>query len=253
MRFVSWNINGIKSSFKKGLIDFILEEDADVYCFQETKSHPEDIPDDLKNVNNYHIYWANAQKKGYSGVVCYSKQTPISTKMGIDIEKFDQEGRVLTLEYDSFYLLNVYFVNAGRNLERLEDKVYFNKEFLYYCQELREKKPLIIGGDFNVAHEEKDIANPESNTENAGFTMEEREWFSDFLSKGYIDTFREFESEGRKYTYWTYRYNAREKNIGWRIDYWILSNELKAKLEDSNRQENVKGSDHCPITLTMDL
>lgn len=253
MKLVSWNINGLKSSYQKGLLDYMLKENADIYCFQEIKSHLEDVPKDLKNVNGYHDYWANSEKKGYSGIVSYSKLKPLSKEIGFGIEKFDQEGRVLTLEYDSFYLLNVYFVNAGRNLERLDDKIYFNKEFLQYCQRLRKKKPLIIGGDFNVAHKEKDIANPDRNTENAGFTMEEREWFSEFLSIGYIDTFRELESEGGKYTYWTYRYNARKKNIGWRIDYWVLSDELKANLEESYHQEDVMGSDHCPIVLKIDI
>lgn len=253
MKLISWNINGIKSSYKKGLLHFMRKQDADVYFFQETKSSYEDIDDELKNFNSYYDYWAFAEKKGYSGIVTYSKIKPISIKKGIGIVKFDNEGRVLTLEFDSYYLLNVYFINAGRNLERLDDKVYFNNEFLYFCQNLREKKPVIIGGDFNVAHREIDLANPDKNERNAGFTIEEREWFTNFLRKGYIDTFREFEKSDKKYTYWTYRYNAREKNIGWRIDYWIISKELKGKLKDSYHLEDVKGSDHCPITLLIDL
>jgi exodeoxyribonuclease-3 len=254
MNFISWNLNGIKSSIKKGLGDFINDRDVDFYLFQETKAGKEGKNINLEGIPEYTQYWCSStKKKGYSGVLTLSKNEPLSIKKGIGIKQFDEEGRVLTLEYESFYLLNVYFPNAGRDLERLDFKIYFNKEFLAFCENLRKKKPLIIGGDFNVAHEEKDLANPDTNQENAGFTMEEREWFSQFLSKGYIDTYREFETEGEHYTYWTYRYNAREKNIGWRIDYFILSNELKEDLENSIHLEDVKGSDHCPIKLEMDL
>jgi exodeoxyribonuclease-3 len=238
---------------KKGLLDFMHELNADIYCFQETKTNKERADKKLLEVSDYEDYWFSATKKGYSGVVSYSKEKPINISHGLDVENFDKEGRVLTLEFNSFYILNVYFVNAGRNLERLEDKKWFNDEFLVYCEELRKKKDLIIGGDFNVAHEERDIANPDQNTRNAGFTIEEREWFTKFLEKGYVDTFREFEKEGEKYTYWTYRYNAREKNIGWRIDYWVINQELKKNLKESYRLENIMGSDHCPIALVMDL
>lgn len=253
MKLISWNVNGIKSTLKKGLLDFMQEQDADVYCFQETKTNQENASKKLLEVPDYEGYWASATKKGYSGVVSYSKKEPLSISEGINVEKFDEEGRILTLEFNSFYLLNVYFVNAGRNLERLEDKKWFNDEFLLYCEELKKEKDIIIGGDFNVAHEEIDLANPDQNRRNAGFTTEEREWFTRFLEKGYIDTFREFEKEGEKYTYWTYRYNAREKNIGWRIDYWVINENLKDKLKESYRLEDVMGSDHCPIALIMDL
>ena len=237
----------------KGLIDFIKNQEADLYFFQETRTSEERANKKLLEVPNYKDYWNSAEKKGYSGVVAFLKKEPISTEKGIGIESLENEGRVQTLEYEDFYILNVYFINAGRDLDRLDDKKWFNNEFLLYCENLREEKPLIIGGDFNVAHKEKDLANPDQNERNAGFTMEEREWFSQFLEKGYIDTFREFEEEGEKYTYWTYRYNAREKNIGWRLDYWVISEELKEKLKDSHRLEDVEGSDHCPIVLEMDL
>jgi len=253
MRFIAWNVNGINASLDKGLLDFINEQEADFYCFQETRTNKERADSKLKNLENYIDYWHSADKKGYSGIVTYAKKEAESVKQGIGMKKFDKEGRILTLEYENFYLLNVYFINAGRNLERLEDKVWFNNEFLSYCEEIRKNKPLIIGGDFNVAHEEKDIANPDQNKNNAGFTTEEREWFSTFLEKGYIDTFREFEEEDGKYTYWTYRYNAREKNIGWRLDYWVINKELKENLELSTRLDEVKGSDHCPIVLKMDF
>jgi exodeoxyribonuclease-3 len=254
MNFISWNLNGIKSSIKKGLSDFINEENADVYLFQETKASKEGKNVNLERVPDYKKFWCSStKKKGYSGVLTLSKKRPISVKKGIGINQFDQEGRVLTLEYKTFFLINVYFPNAGRNLERLDFKTYFNKEFLAFCENLRSEKPIIIGGDFNVAHKEKDLANPDTNQENAGFTIEEREWFSHFLSKGYIDTYREFETEGEHYTYWTYRYNAREKNIGWRIDYFVISEELKDKLKSSEHLEDVEGSDHCPILLKMQV
>lgn len=253
MKFISWNLNGIKASLDKGLLDFIKKENAEFYCFQETRTNKERADSDLKKIEDYHDYWNSAQKKGYSGIVTYAKTSADSVRNGIGVEKFDKEGRVSTLEYEDFYLLNVYFINAGRKLDRLEDKKWFNNEFLSYCEKLRKDKPLIIGGDFNVAHQEKDIANPDENQNNAGFTLEEREWFSEFLEKGYIDTYREFEDEGGNYTYWTYRYNAREKNIGWRLDYWVISSELKENLKNSERLADIEGSDHCPIVLELDL
>ncbi len=253
MKFISWNLNGINSTVKKGLIEFMNSEDADFYLFQETKTNSERADPKLLDITDYEAFWSSAEEKGYSGILSYVKNKPLSIINGIGVERFDEEGRVLILEYEQFYLINAYFVNAGRNLERLEDKQWFNNEFLSVCENLRKKKPLIIGGDFNVAHEEIDLANPASNQHNAGFTIEEREWFSLFLENGYIDTFREFEKDGEKYTYWTYRYNARSKNIGWRIDYWVISDELKSRLKQSFRLENVMGSDHCPIALIMDL
>lgn len=246
-KFISWNLNGIRSSYKKGLIDIMKDLNADVYCFQETKAKKEQVDDDLLNIDNYFGYWNPAEEDGYSGVISYSKEEPISVSRGIGDERFENEGRILNLEYDNFYLFNVYFPNAGRGLKRLDFKIDFNKQFLNYAEGLREEKPIIICGDFNVAHKEKDLANPDSNTDNAGFTPEEREWFSKFLDAGYIDTFREFVDEGGNYTYWTYRYNAREKNIGWRLDYFVINKEIRENLLDSYRLEDIKGSDHCPI------
>lgn len=252
MKLISWNLNGLKARYKDGLIDFIEEEHADIYLFQEIKTNKEKAQDPLKNLDKYNDYWFSSEKKkGYSGILTYTKIDPVSVQKGIGIKKFDEEGRLMTLEFPEFYLLNVYFPNSGRDLERLQFKTWFNNEFLHYCQKLREDKPIIIGGDFNVAHKEKDLARPENNQQNAGFTMEEREWFSRFLRKGYIDTYREFETEGGKYTYFTYRYNAREKNIGWRIDYFVISEELKENLVNSYRLDEVMGSDHCPICLKI--
>lgn len=252
MKLISWNLNGLKARYRDGLLDFMEKEDADVYLFQEIKTDKTKAQKPLKKFDNYEDFWFSSEKKkGYSGVLSYTKTEPLSVQKGIGVNKFDEEGRIMTLEYKEFYLINVYFPNAGRNLERLDFKIWFNKEFLYFCEKLRKEKPLIIGGDFNVAHKEKDLARPENNQQNAGFTIEEREWFSRFLRKGYIDTFREFDDESGKYTYWTYRYNAREKNIGWRIDYFIISDELQEKIDNSYRLNEVMGSDHCPICLKI--
>jgi len=253
-KFISWNVNGINATVEKGLIDFMNDQNADYYCFQETKTEPRKAKEAILDINNYYDFWVSSkEKKGYSGVVTYSKKEPISVIKGIGVDKFDKEGRVLTLELDDFYLINVYFVNSGPELERLEDKRWFNNEFQYFCEDLRKDKPLIIGGDFNVAHKEKDLARPEQKQMTAGFTFEERDWFDQFLNKGFIDTFREFNDQDGKYTYWTYQYNAREKNNGWRIDYWLINEELKDKLENSYHLDEIKGSDHCPIVLKMDL
>lgn len=253
MRFIAWNVNGIKSSLDKGLIEFVKNQNADFYCFQETRTNKERSSSDLNDIRGYNDYWHSAKKKGYSGVVTYAKDKALSVTGGMGIDTFDEEGRILTLEYDEFYLLNVYFINSGRNLNRLDEKKWFNNEFFSFCEDLRKKKPIIIGGDLNVAHEEKDIANPEKNQNNAGFTTEEREWFSHFLKKGYIDAFREFEPDGGHYTFWSYRYNSREKNIGWRLDYWIISEELNKFLKKCEHLDDVKGSDHCPILLELEL
>lgn len=252
MKLISWNVNGINARAEKGLIDFMQEQDANIYLFQEIRTKKRNANDNLLDIEGYNDYWFPSKKKmGYSGVTTYSKTEPLSVQKGIGIEQFDREGRLMTLEFKNFFLINVYFPNAGTDLERLEFKTWFNKEFMHFCEKFRKQKPLIIGGDFNVAHEEKDLAEPEHNQQSAGFTIEEREWFSRFLRKGYIDTYREFEKEGERYTYWSYQFNAREKNIGWRIDYFLISNELEKNLESSYRLEDIKGSDHCPICLEI--
>jgi len=254
MKLISWNVNGINARAEKGLINFINNEDGNFFLFQEIRTKKENANSELLDIEGYYDYWFSSKKKmGYSGVTTYSKNEPLSIQKGFGIEQFDREGRLMTLEYNNFYLINVYFPNAGTDLERLEFKTWFDKEFLHFCENLRNDKPLIIGGDFNVAHTEKDLAEPEHNKQSAGFTIEEREWFSRFLRKGYIDTFREFEKEEGKYTYWSYQFNAREKNIGWRIDYFIVSKELQENLKKSYRLEEIKGSDHCPICLKMKL
>jgi len=243
MRIISWNVNGIKSSLNKGLLAFIQKEKADAYCFQEVKTSEPPI------IKGYEAYPASSKRKGYSGVITYSKVKPLSMINGIGVEKFDDEGRVVTLEFKDYFLVNAYFPNAQHGLTRLNFKLEFNKAFDKFCKQF--KKPLIITGDLNVAHTELDIKNAKANEHNAGFTKEERDWFTKFLSGGYIDTFREFVKEGGHYTYWTWRANARARNIGWRLDYFIVSISLKGKLVSSEILNQVTGSDHCPVALSI--
>ncbi len=251
MRIISWNVNGINACEKKGLVEFIHKSQADVICIQETKSPTKATPA-LIDIKSYEDHWVYAEKKGYSGVMSYIKKTK-SPKIieGIGIEEFDKEGRVQILEFKHFHLINVYFPNSGRDLKRLPYKLKFNNDFLKFCERLRKSKPIIICGDFNVAHEEIDLTNPKKNQKTAGFTPQEREWFTEFLSHDYIDTFREFIKEPNHYTYWSYRYNAREKNIGWRVDYFVVSTELRSKVKESYILKEVTGSDHCPIGLLI--
>lgn len=247
MKIISWNVNGINAAIGKGLLDFMEKENADIYCFQEIKVSPSKIP----VIGEYESFWHPARRKGYSGVVIFSKKEPLAVMKGIENKEIDAEGRVLTLELKKFFLINVYFPHSGRDLSRIDFKLNFNKLFLEFCEKLSEKKPIIVASDFNVAHKEIDLANPKQNEKNAGFTREEREWFDSFLKNGYIDTFREFNKEGGNYTWWTYRFGARKRNIGWRVDYFIISRELKENLISSEILSEVKGSDHCPIRLEI--
>ncbi|MBD3405212.1 MAG: exodeoxyribonuclease III [Candidatus Lokiarchaeota archaeon] len=251
MKIISWNLNGLNASLKKGLIDFIKDSPADIFCFQETKTAEDRVDNTFLEIPDIHYYWQSAEKKGYSGVVTLSKVEPKSVIHGFNDEGYDTEGRMVTLEFENFYLVNTYFPNAGRGLKRLDFKLEWDKKFEKYVEDLRKKKPIILTGDLNVAHTEKDLARPKNNTKTAGFTPEEREWFDSFLQKGYIDTFREFVDERGHYTFWSYRHNAREKNIGWRLDYFVVSEELKSQVENSEILSDVYGSDHCPILLTV--
>jgi exodeoxyribonuclease III len=248
MKIISWNVNGIRVCLKKGLLGFMRKEDADVFCFFEVKALPEDIP---LLLDDYTAFHSVAEKKGYSGVSVYSKVMPLSVKYGLDDEDIDKEGRAVTLAFSDFYLVGVYFPHAHRELKRLDFKLRFNEVFLNYCRKLEKKKPVVIASDFNVAHKEIDLANPKQNEKNAGFTVEEREWFDNFLKQGYIDTFREFSSEEGNYTWWTYRNNARQRNIGWRIDYFVVSKALKDRIKRGFILSDVFGSDHCPIGLEI--
>jgi len=256
MKFISWNVAGLRACINKGCLDFAKKENADVYCFQEVKS--EDVP----FIEGYEAHNFPAKKKGYSGTLVYlrtgkdafSKFEPyskISVKKGIGIREIDDEARVMTVEFPGFYLINVYFPHSGRDLSRLNFKLRFDKEFADYCKNLEKKKPLIITGDFNVAHTELDLANPKQNMKNAGFTPEERMWFDSFLKSGFVDTFRIFTQGNGHYTWWSYRFSVRERNIGWRVDYFLVSEKLKNKVKNSKILKDVMGSDHCPIGLEI--
>ena len=253
MKIISWNVNGINSCCKNGLINFIQKEKADIYCFQEVKVQESKLNPQLKDVKNYNNSWLFAKKNGYSGLVTYYKNNPLIIRNGINNEIFDHEARVQVLEFDKFFLLNVYFPHSNRELKRLDLKLEFNKSFEEFCLKLENKKPIIIAGDINVAHTEIDLKNPKQNKNNAGYTIQERNWIDGFIKKGYIDAFREFTKEGNWYTWWSYRNNARKRNIGWRIDYFLISNKLKNKIKTSRIMKDTLGSDHCPIILEIEL
>ncbi|MGO0121889.1 exodeoxyribonuclease III [Desulfothermobacter acidiphilus] len=246
--FISWNVNGLRALLRKGLLDFIRQENADAYLFQEVKTS--EIPPELKDIG-YQVFLNPANRSGYSGTLTLLRPAPLSYRCGLGVEEFDAEGRVQIFEFPSFYLLNVYFPNAQRELARLDYKLRFNEAFGALAQELRMVKPLVIGGDFNVAHQEIDIARPKENEHNAGFTREEREWMTRFLAAGYIDTFREFVKEPGHYSWWTYRFRARERNVGWRVDYFLVSEELRNRLVAATILEQVQGSDHAPVKLVL--
>lgn len=252
MNLISWNVAGLRACINKGLIDFMKKEGADVYCFQEVKCSEHQIPLELGELKGYESFHSFAKKKGYSGVSVYTKIKPLKVISGIGNNDFDSEGRTLTLEFENFFLLNIYFPHSQRDLKRLNFKLQFNNAVLEYCKKLEETKPVIIASDFNVAHTEIDLANPKQNEKNAGFTKEERRWFDLFLKAGFIDTFREFNKDKGHYTWWTYRSNARQRNIGWRIDYFIISAGLRNKLKKSEILKEVLGSDHAPILLEID-
>jgi len=251
MKIISWNVAGIRSCFKKGLTNFIKKENADIYCFQEVKCQPNQFPEELNKMKDYEAFHSFAEKKGYSGVSVYTKIKPMSVICGIGNNPFDSEGRVLTLEFKNFFLVNVYFPHSNRGLKRLDFKLKFNNHFLEFCKDLQKTKPIIISSDFNVAHKEIDLRNPKQNEKNAGFTKEERDWFDSFLKEGFIDTFREFNRGGENYTWWSYRNNVRQRNIGWRIDYFIISKKLRGILNKSEILKDVFGSDHAPILLEI--
>ena len=249
MELLSWNVNGLRACINKGFIEWIQQRDPDILCVQETKAQPDQISFAF-DLPEYKIYWSSAKKKGYSGVATFTKQKPLSvSKMGI--KEFDEEGRVLQLEFKEFYLINTYFPNAQRELKRLDYKLRFNQALLKHIENLRENKNLVVCGDFNVAHKEIDLKNPKTNMNNAGFSPKEREFFSNLLEHNYIDTFREFDQSPEKYTWWTYRYNARKNNIGWRIDYFVINKEFRERLESAFILSDVMGSDHAPIGIIL--
>lgn len=248
MKIVSWNVAGIRACLNKGLDLFFSEEKADIYCFQETKVTEEQLQFHPLGYNEY-LY--PAEKKGYSGVMIYSKLNPITATYGINDEEYDSEGRTITLEFDKFYLVNCYVPNSKRNLERLESRMRFEDKMREYLNNLKRKKNVIYCGDLNVAHEEIDIKNPSTNHHSAGFTDEERNKMTELLDSGYIDTFRYFNQDTVKYTWWSYMHNAREKDIGWRIDYFIVNKEFINNITNTKIYSQVKGSDHCPIGIEI--
>ena len=247
MKFISWNVNGIRAVLKKGFMDFLQEQNPDIICLQETKAHKEQV--DISLDNYPFDYWNSAVKKGYSGTAIFSKKEPLNIIYGIGIEEHDQEGRVITAEFEDYYLVTVYTPNSKRELLRLEYRQQWDIDFLKFVKELEKKKPVIFCGDLNVAHKEIDLKNPKTNRRNPGFTDEERASFDNIESAGFIDTFREFNVEGGHYTWWSYMFQARTKDIGWRIDYFCISESLKSKLKDSYILKDVMGSDHAPIVM----
>jgi exodeoxyribonuclease-3 len=252
MKIISWNVNGIRSAAKQGLFKFLEEVDADIYLLQEVKISEEALGSILVP-RDYHMYHYLPEKKGYSGLIVYTKEEPLTVFRGLEVEMFDIEARVMALEYENFFLLNVYFPHSRRELARLSFKLKFNEVFLDYIKKLAKKKPLIIGGDFNVAHKDIDLANAKQNEKNAGFTTDERRWFDDFLQAGFVDTFRIFVHDKGYYTWWSNRPTVRERNIGWRIDYFVVSKSIKDKVKSSKILPDIYGSDHCPIELKIEL
>lgn len=249
MKLVSWNVNGLRACVEKGFMDYFNGMDADIFCVQETKLQEGQI--DLKT-EGYHQYWNYAVKKGYSGVAVFSKKEPISVTKGIGIEEHDQEGRVLCCEYEDFYFVGCYTPNSKRELERLPYRMTWEDSFREYLRKLDEKKPVILCGDLNVAHEEIDLKNPKTNHKNAGFSDEERGKFTELLGAGFLDSFRYFYPDKTDaYSWWSYFANSREKNVGWRIDYFCVSERLADKMEDSEIHPHIMGSDHCPVVLKL--
>ena len=249
MKLISWNVNGLRAVMGKNFMEFFNEVDADIFCLQETKLQEGQIEMDLPG---YHQYWNYAEKKGYSGTAIFSKKEALSVKYGIGIDEHDHEGRVITLEFEDFYFVTVYTPNSQDGLKRLDYRMQWEDDFLAYLKGLEEHKPVIYAGDLNVAHKEIDLKNPKTNRKNAGFTDEERSKMDKVIESGFIDTFRHFYPDQEQiYSWWSYRFKAREKNAGWRIDYFMASKALKERLEDAKIRTSVMGSDHCPVELTL--
>lgn len=249
MKLISWNVNGLRACVQKGFLDFFNEVDADLFCLQETKLQAGQLDLELPG---YHQYWNYAEKKGYSGTALFTKTEPIAVTYGIGMEQHDKEGRVITAEFEAYYVVTVYTPNSQRELTRLAYRMEWERDFLNYLKKLEEKKPVIFCGDLNVAHQEIDLKNPKTNHKNAGFTDEERACFDKVIESGFVDTFRHFypELEGA-YSWWPYMFQARAKNAGWRIDYFVVSESLTGRLLDAKIHSQVLGSDHCPVELDL--
>ena len=251
MKLISWNVNGIRACLNKGFEDFFKQIDADIFCIQETKCQQEQV--ELKFAN-YLDYWNSAEKKGYSGTAIFTKKKPINVTYGIGIEEHDKEGRIITLEFDNFYLVNNYTPNSKRELERLDYRQIWEDEIRKYLLKLNKNKPVIMCGDLNVAHKEIDLKNPKQNRKNAGFTDEERNKMTELLNAGFTDTFRYlYPEKENEYTWWSYMGHAREKNIGWRIDYFIVSKDIESKIKEVKIYQEILGSDHCPVELDIEI
>lgn len=251
MKFVSWNVNGLRACLEKGFLDVLREQDADFFCIQETKMQEGQASFDSQG---YDVYYNSAQRKGYSGTAVFSKHKPLSVHLGIGKEEHDTEGRVITLEFPAFFLVNVYTPNSQAELARLSYRMEWEDAFCAYLCALDEQKPVIVCGDFNVAHKEIDLKNQQANRKNAGFTDEEREKFTSLLDAGFVDTFRLlYPDRTEAYSWWSYRFGARKRNAGWRIDYFLVSKRLADKVEEATICSDILGSDHCPVTLSISL
>lgn len=251
MRFISWNVNGLRACMQKGFMDFFKDIDADFFCLQETKLQAGQIDMDI---SEYRQFWNYAEKKGYSGTAIFTKSAPLSVKLGMGIDELDTEGRLITLEYTDFYLVTCYTPNAQRELARIDHRLHWENAFAEYLVALDKKKPVILCGDLNVAHQEIDLKNPSSNKGNAGFSDQERNCFSNLLTQGFTDTFRHLHPDMTgAYTWWSYMFNARKNNAGWRIDYFLVSNRIANKITATPIYSEILGSDHCPIGLEISL
>ena len=250
MKFISWNVNGFRACLNKGFGDFFNNEDADFFSIQESKMQPGQAE---FNAEGYHQYWYSAEKKGYSGTAIFTKHEPISVKYGLGIDEHDHEGRAITLEFDNFYLLNVYTPNSQRELTRLNYRMTWEDALRNYMMELDKVKPVIYCGDLNVAHCEIDLKNPKTNHFSAGFTDEERGKFSELLASGFSDTFRSLYPDKVEYSWWSYMFQARQKNVGWRIDYFVVSNRILDKVKEAKIHTEIMGSDHCPVSIEIDI
>ncbi len=252
MRLISWNVNGIRAIEKKGFLDWLKKESPDVLCLQETKSHPDQLTISLLSPEGYQTYWAAAEKKGYSGVAIFTKKEPQNVQVGLGVKKFDSEGRTLIADYGDFVLFNIYYPNGSAGNKRVPFKMAFYDEFLKAAEKFkREGKKVVVCGDVNTAHAEIDLARPKENQKNTGFLPEERAWVTKFISHGYVDTFRHFNKDPHHYTWWDYKTGARARNIGWRIDYFFVSESLLSNLQSAFILKDVLGSDHCPVGIEL--
>jgi exodeoxyribonuclease-3 len=250
-KFISWNVNGLRAALKSGFLEVLRELDPDIFALQEIKVQPEQLPEELRTLPGYQAFWYPAQKKGYAGTAILSKIAPIRVLYGLDCPEFDSEGRVLTLEFSDFYFVTVYAPNAQPELKRLAFKQDFNRALLVFLNRLREGKSVVLCGDMNVAHKEIDLANPKANVKNPGFSEQERAWMDEFIASGYVDTFRKFNQEPAQYTWWSYRSNARTKNIGWRVDYFFVDGASCDRILAAAIHDGVTGSDHCPVSIVF--